>query len=58
MVERLDTLVKAREELLHDISHELRSRARLQLTGLARQTPESVASSLNRIDEEARRRIR
>ncbi|EJL89264.1 ATP-binding protein [Pantoea sp. GM01] len=57
MVERLDTLVKAREELLHDISHELRSPlARLQLaTGLARQTPESVASSLNRIDEEARR---
>jgi len=57
MVERLDTLVKAREELLHDISHELRSPlARLQLaTGLARQTPESVVSSLNRIDEEARR---
>lgn len=57
MVERLDTLVKAREELLHDISHELRSPlARLQLaTGLARQTPESVESSLNRIDEEARR---
>lgn len=57
MVERLDTLVKAREELLHDISHELRSPlARLQLaTGLARQTPESVAASLNRIDEEARR---
>jgi len=57
MVERLDTLVKAREELLHDISHELRSPlARLQLaTGLARQTPDSVASSLDRIDEEARR---
>ncbi len=57
MVERLDTLVKAREELLHDISHELRSPlARLQLaTGLARQMPESVESSLNRIDEEARR---
>ena len=57
MVERLDTLVRAREELLHDISHELRSPlARLQLaTGLARQTPESVNSSLDRIDEEARR---
>lgn len=57
MVERLDTLVHAREELLHDISHELRSPlARLQLaTGLARQTPESVNVSLDRIDEEARR---
>ena len=57
MVERLDTLVRAREELLHDISHELRSPlARLQLaTGLARQTPASVNASLDRIDEEARR---
>ncbi|MGD8105302.1 ATP-binding protein [Pantoea sp. FN0302] len=57
MVERLAVLVKAREELLHDISHELRSPlARLQLaTGLARQTPESVNTSLDRIDEEARR---
>jgi len=57
MVERLDTLVRAREELLHDISHELRSPlARLQLaTGLARQTPSSVNASLDRIDEEARR---
>lgn len=57
MAERLETLVHAREELLHDISHELRSPlARLQLaTGLARQTPENVHSSLDRIDEEARR---
>lgn len=57
MVERLNTLVRAREELLHDISHELRSPlARLQLaTGLARQTPASVEASLDRIDEEARR---
>lgn len=41
MVDRLSVLVSAREELLHDISHELRSPlARLQLaTGLARQTP-------------------
>ncbi|MEI2267266.1 ATP-binding protein [Erwinia sp. CGal63] len=56
MVERLSVLVKAREELLHDVSHELRSPlARLQLaTGLARQTPESVGQSLDRIDEEAR----
>ncbi len=57
MVERLSTLTNAREELLHDISHELRSPlARLQLaTGLARQTPATVESSLIRIDEEARR---
>ncbi|QHM71965.1 ATP-binding protein [Mixta intestinalis] len=57
MVERLAVLVKAREELLHDISHELRSPlARLQLaTGLARQTPETVQASLDRIDDEARR---
>ncbi|MCX8956714.1 HAMP domain-containing protein [Erwinia psidii] len=57
MVERLSVLVRAREELLHDVSHELRSPlARLQLaTGLARQTPETVAQSLDRIDEEASR---
>ncbi|MFS2222150.1 ATP-binding protein [Pantoea sp. B65] len=57
MVERLSVLVRAREELLHDVSHELRSPlARLQLaTGLARQMPASVESSLDRIDEEARR---
>ncbi|WP_034943934.1 ATP-binding protein [Erwinia oleae] len=57
MVERLSVLVSAREALLHDISHELRSPlARLQLaTGLARQTPHSVGDSLDRIDEEARR---
>ncbi|MDW8847166.1 ATP-binding protein [Erwinia sp. MMLR14_017] len=57
MVERLSVLVQAREALLHDVSHELRSPlARLQLaTGLARQTPESVGQSLDRIDEEARR---
>ncbi|WHS99904.1 MAG: Adaptive-response sensory-kinase SasA [Pantoea stewartii] len=57
MVERLDTLVRAREALLHDISHELRSPlARLQLaTGLARQRPENVNDSLDRIDEEAQR---
>lgn len=57
MVERLSVLVSAREALLHDVSHELRSPlARLQLaTGLARQTPATLAQSLDRIDEEARR---
>ncbi len=41
MAERLELLVSAREQLLHDVSHELRSPlARLQLAiGLARQTP-------------------
>lgn len=57
MVERLDVLVKAREELLHDISHELRTPlARLQLaTALARQTPANVNDSLERIDNEAQK---
>lgn len=56
MVERLSLLVRSREELLHDVSHELHSfLARLQLaTGLARQTPGLVFSSLDRIDKEAR----
>jgi two-component system OmpR family sensor kinase len=57
MVERLEVLVRAREELLHDVSHELRSPlARLQLAiGLARQTPKNVENSLQRIEHEAGR---
>ncbi|ADW72725.1 MULTISPECIES: HAMP domain-containing sensor histidine kinase [Rahnella] len=57
MAERLQVLVKAREELLHDVSHELRSPlARLQLAiGLARQNPSNVESSLSRIEHEAGR---
>lgn len=57
MAERLQVLVKAREELLHDVSHELRSPlARLQLAiGLARQNPSSVETSLSRIEHEAGR---
>ncbi len=57
MAERLQVLVKAREELLHDVSHELRSPlARLQLAiGLARQNPINVESSLKRIEHEAGR---
>ncbi|QCR35392.1 cell wall metabolism sensor histidine kinase WalK [Nissabacter sp. SGAir0207] len=57
MVERLQVLVKAREELLHDVSHELRSPlARLQLAiGLARQNPLNVENSLQRIEHEAGR---
>ncbi|RAT14916.1 histidine kinase [Lonsdalea populi] len=57
MVERLEVLVSAREQLLHDVSHELRSPlARLQLAiGLARQNDSHVESSLQRIEREAER---
>ncbi|WP_213989882.1 ATP-binding protein [Sodalis sp. dw_96] len=57
MAERLNVLVSAREALLHDVSHELRSPlARLQLAiGLAHQNPENVGASLDRIEHEAGR---
>lgn len=57
MVERLELLVSAREQLLHDVSHELRSPlARLQLAiGLARQNDGNVENSLQRIEHEAGR---
>ncbi|RMN18042.1 hypothetical protein ALQ63_03370, partial [Serratia plymuthica] len=57
MAERLELLVSAREQLLHDVSHELRSPlARLQLAiGLARQNDGNVESSLQRIEHEAGR---
>ena len=57
MAERLQVLVSAREALLHDVSHELRSPlARLQLAiGLAHQNPKNVGSSLDRIEHEAGR---
>ncbi|MGM3172866.1 ATP-binding protein [Dickeya lacustris] len=57
MVERLAVLVGAREQLLHDVSHELRSPlARLQLAiGLARQNPDNVESALQRMEREAQR---
>ncbi|MEQ9915846.1 ATP-binding protein [Pectobacterium aroidearum] len=55
MVERLDSLASAREQLLHDVSHELRSPlARLQLAiGLIRQNPDNIENSLQRIEREA-----
>ena len=55
MAERLEELVKARDRLLADVSHELRSPlARLQLAiGLARQDPSKIENSLQRIDREA-----
>ena len=57
MARRLEELVGARDRLLHDVSHELRSPlARLQLAiGLARQSPERTEASLARIDREAAR---
>ncbi|EHD23016.1 MULTISPECIES: ATP-binding protein [Brenneria] len=57
MVERLEILVSTREQLLHDVSHELRSPlARLQLAiGLARQNAGNTESSLSRIEREAAR---
>ncbi|MGM7904818.1 ATP-binding protein [Yersinia enterocolitica] len=57
MAERLEELVSAREQLLHDVSHELRSPlARLQLAiGLARQNPDNVENSLQRIEHESER---
>ncbi|CAI0693724.1 Sensor protein CpxA [Serratia ficaria] len=57
MAERLQLLVSDREQLLHDVSHELRSPlARLQLAiGLARQNAGNVENSLQRIEHESGR---
>ena len=55
MVERLRALLGGQKRLLHDISHELRSPlARLQVAiGLARQQPEKLEASLERIERES-----
>ncbi|RCK42041.1 ATP-binding protein [Thalassospira profundimaris] len=55
MAERLQRLVAARDRLLNDVSHELRSPlARMQLAvGLARQSSAKSATSLDRIEKEA-----
>lgn len=57
MAERLQRLVYARDRLLNDVSHELRSPlARMQLAvGLARQKPDKSETSLDRIEKEATR---
>ena len=57
MAQRLQTLISAQRNLLHDVSHELRSPlARLQAAiGLARQNPEKLEMSLDRIEREATR---
>jgi two-component system OmpR family sensor kinase len=57
MAQQLQSLITAQRSLLHDVSHELRSPlARLQAAvGLARQSPERLESSLERIEREAER---
>ncbi len=57
MAAQLQALMAARQSLLHDVSHELRSPlARLQAAiGLARQNPQRVEASLERIEQEAQR---
>jgi two-component system OmpR family sensor kinase len=54
---RLKSLMDGQRRLLHDVSHELRSPlARLQAAvGLARQQPESIDASMDRIEREAGR---
>lgn len=57
MAKELQSQIEQQKTLLHDVSHELRSPlARLNLAvGLARQSPEEVTSSLERIENEAER---
>jgi two-component system OmpR family sensor kinase len=57
MAQRLQKLMAAQRSLLHEVSHELRSPlARLQAaTGLARQNPQKLETSLDRIEQEAER---
>jgi len=57
MAEQLQQLVGSQRRLLHDMSHELRSPlARLQAAiGLARQQPEKLEISLERIERESGR---
>jgi len=57
MVERLRALMNGQRRLLHDASHELRSPlARLQVAiGLARQKPDKLDASLERIERESTR---
>lgn len=57
MAERLSALIAARQRLLRDISHELRSPlARMEMAiGLARQDPVSTPDQLDRVEREAER---
>ncbi|MCE4554700.1 HAMP domain-containing sensor histidine kinase [Roseateles cellulosilyticus] len=57
MARQLQQLTESRQQLLHDISHELRSPlARLQVAiGLLKQDPASFESMLDRIERESQR---
>jgi two-component system sensor histidine kinase CpxA len=57
MADRLSALIDARQRLLRDISHELRSPlARMEMAiGLARQDPPSTAAQLDRVERESDR---
>lgn len=57
MTERLQAVIEGQKRLLHDVSHELRSPlARLQAAvGLARQQPERIDDSLERVERESER---
>jgi two-component system OmpR family sensor kinase len=57
MAHQISTLMAAQRHLLHDVSHELRSPlTRLQAAiGLARQQPDKIDTSLDRIEREAGR---
>jgi two-component system, OmpR family, sensor kinase len=57
MAHRLESVLKAQRQLLHDVSHEMRSPlARLQAAiGLARQRPDRVDTWLDRIERESMR---
>jgi len=57
MAERLSALIAARQRLLRDISHELRSPlARMEMAiGLARQDPASTQAQLDRVERESQR---
>ncbi|MCB1941477.1 MAG: HAMP domain-containing histidine kinase [Candidatus Accumulibacter sp.] len=55
MAQRLQTQIHSQQRLLHDVSHELRSPlARLHAAiGLARQRPEKLAVTLERVERES-----
>lgn len=57
MAERLQQLVTSREQLLHNVSHELRSPlARLHMAvGLARQNAKNIPAALDRFELESQR---
>lgn len=57
MTSQISTLVQGQRQLLHDVSHELRSPlARIQAAiGIAQQQPEKISSTLQRLEKEAER---